>query len=381
MVSNAEWLQKHVEHYQGNKNDMCEAIEETEDLDKLGPGFMSADHLEEVDIGDGVTPRPTFVKRNLSVDYKKKLVELLREYVDCFAWSYQEMSGLSHDLVEHQLPIKAGFRPLKQHARCYNPLMHDRIKEKIYRLLKANFIRPCRYAEWICNIVPMEKKVFGKIRVSIDFINLNRATPKDEYPMPIVDASGHKVLSFLDGNAGYNQIFMAEEDMYKMTFRCPGFVGLFEWVVMTFGLKNTSATYQMTMNLIFHELLGIIVEVYIDNIVVKSASLDCNLVNLHLAFEKMRQYGFKMNPLKCAFGVSASKFFCFIIHEHDIEIDPKHVESMKKVKAPLCKKELQSFLNKVNYLRWFISNLSERVKAFTHILQLKNVAEFIWGAE
>jgi hypothetical protein len=117
MASNVEWLQKRVDHYRANKNDMCEAIEETEDLDKLGPGLMSADPLEEVDIGDGVTPRPTFVKKNLGANYMDNLVELLREYVDCFAWSYQEMPGLSHDLVEHRLPIKANFRPIKQHAR------------------------------------------------------------------------------------------------------------------------------------------------------------------------------------------------------------------------------------------------------------------------
>jgi hypothetical protein len=167
------------------------------------------------------------------------------------------------------------------------------------------------------------------------------------YPMPIADtlindASEHKVLSFLDGNAGYNQIFMAEEGMYKVAFRCPSFIGLFEWVVMTFGLKNAGATYQRAMNLIFHKLRGIIVEVYIVNIVIKLASLDSHLADLYLAFEKMRQYGLKMNPLKCAFGVSAGKFLDFIIYEHGIEIDPKRVESMKKVKAPTCKKELQS---------------------------------------
>jgi hypothetical protein len=85
---------------------------------------MSADPLEEIDIGDGVTPRPTFVKRNLTADHKNNLVELLREYVDCFAWNYQEMSGC-RDLVEHRLPIKANFIPFKQHARQCNPLMYD----------------------------------------------------------------------------------------------------------------------------------------------------------------------------------------------------------------------------------------------------------------
>ena len=78
--------------------------------------------------------------------------------------------------------------------------------------------------------------------------------------MPIADmlineASGHRVISFSDGNVGDNQIFMAKEDISKMAFRCPGFVGLFEWIVMTFGLKNASATYQRAMNLIFHDCL------------------------------------------------------------------------------------------------------------------------------
>jgi hypothetical protein len=145
---------------------------------------------------------------------------------------------------------------------------------------------------------------------------------------------------------------------------------------MTFGLKNTDATYQRAMNLFFHELLGIIVKVYIDDIVVKSASLDSYLADLCLAFEKMRQYGLKMNPLKCAFGVSAGKFLGFMIHEHGIEIDHRRVESMKKAKSHTCK-ELQNFLGKVNYLRQFISNFSGRVKGFILIIRLKSDAEFI----
>jgi hypothetical protein len=167
--------------------------------------------------------------------------------------------------------------------------MYDWIMEKINWLLEANFIRPCRYAEWISNIVPVEEKGNGKIWVYIDFINLNKGTPKDEYLVPIADvlindAFGHIVINFLDGNAAYNQFFMVEEEMYKMAFSCLGFVGLFDWFVMTFSLKNVSATYQRSMNLIFHELLGIIVDVYIDDIVVKSTGLDFHLADLRLAF-------------------------------------------------------------------------------------------------
>ena len=92
-------------------------------------------------------PRPTFINKNLSAEYKADLVNLLKEYVDCFAWEYHEMSGLSRDLVEHRLPIKAGFIPYKQPVRCFNPIIYDRIKTKINCLLDAGFIRSCHYAD------------------------------------------------------------------------------------------------------------------------------------------------------------------------------------------------------------------------------------------
>jgi hypothetical protein len=145
------------------------------------------------------------------------------------------MPGLGRDLVEHRLPIKPGFKPYRQPPRNFSPALYPRIKEEVDRLLKAKFIQPCRYADWVSNIVPIEKKNTGKIRICVDFRDLNRATPKDEYPMPITKPL---VNSFLDGNAGYNQIFVASDDVAKTTFRCPSFVGLFKWVVMTFGLKT-----------------------------------------------------------------------------------------------------------------------------------------------
>jgi hypothetical protein len=174
---------------------------------------------------------------------------------------------------------------------------------------------------------------------------------------------------------------MTKEDMSKTAFRCPSFIGLFEWVVMTFGLKNAGATYQRAMNLIFHDLLEIILEIYIDDVVVKSDSMDCHLVDLCLALVRMRQYGLKMNPLKCAFGVSAGKFLRFIVHEHGIEIDLTQIESINKVQLPQCKNDMQKFIGKVNYLRRFISYLSEKISAFAPILRLKNEAKFTWGAD
>jgi hypothetical protein len=104
-----------------------------------------------------------------------------------------------------------------------------------------------------------------------------QGTPKDEYQMPVAEmlinaAVGNKILSFMDGNAGYNQIFMAPEDIHKIAFRVLGVVGLFEYMVMNFGLKNVGATYQRAMNYIYHDFIGKLVEIYIDDVVVKSTS-------------------------------------------------------------------------------------------------------------
>jgi hypothetical protein len=151
------------------------------------------------------------------------------------------------------------------------------VKKEVEKILEAGFIRTCRYAEWISSVVPVQKKD-GRWWVCVDFRDLNRATPKDEYPMPVAEilinaAAGHKILSFMDGNAGYNQIFMAPEDIHKTAFRVPGVVGLFEYVVMTFGLKNAGATYQRAMSHIFHDLISNLVEIYIDDVVVKLVQL------------------------------------------------------------------------------------------------------------
>jgi hypothetical protein len=192
------------------------------------------------------------------------------------------MPGLDRSIVEHQLPIKPGFKPYKQPPRkIYKDEVLADVKKKVERLIDANFIRPCRYAECISNIVPVYKKN-GKMRVCIDFRDLNRATSMYGYPMLVADllvdvAAGHKVISFMNGNAGYNQIFMAIEDISKTAFRCPGHIGLFEWIVMTFGLKNAGATYQRAMNYIFHELIGKIVEIYIDDVVIKSLNHESHL--------------------------------------------------------------------------------------------------------
>ncbi|CAL9021206.1 unnamed protein product [Prunus brigantina] len=258
-----------------------------------------------------------------------------------------------------------------------------KVKEEIERLLRAGFIRTARYVEWLANIVSVLKKT-GALRVCTNYRNLNLATPKDEYSMPMSDllvdgAAKHELLSFMDGHAGYNQIFIAEEDVHKTAFRCPGAIRTYEWVVMPFGLKNAGATYQRAMNLIFHDLIGRTVEVYIDDVVVKSPSKADHVGHLRQAFNRMRAHGLKMNPKKCAFGVTAGNFLGFLVHQRGIEVDKNKATTIMAAPPPRTKKELQSFLGKVNFLRRFISDLAGKIWSLTPLLKLKDTERFVWG--
>ena len=184
--------------------------------------------------------------------------------------------------------------------------------EEIKKLLKAKFIIPTRYVQWLTNIVPVMKKN-GKLRVCVDLRDLNTVTPKDMYVMPIADMlvnliANNELLSFMDGFSGYNQILITVDDISKTTFRCPGSLGMFKWLVMPFGFKNASATYQRALNVIFHDILGHHMEIYIDGIMVKSKKVVEHVNHLRKSLERMRLHQLKLNPLKRAFGVQVRNF-------------------------------------------------------------------------
>ncbi|GKV42144.1 hypothetical protein SLEP1_g49581 [Rubroshorea leprosula] len=305
------------------------------------------DKGEEADQGDEITLEELDLAPAKLDDLKAEVQDPLEE----INLRSKKMLGMDRRLVEHKLPIAEGFRPYKQPPRRMSAEVTLKVKEEIERLVKAGFIRACKYANWLSNVVLVLKKN-GKLRVCVDFRNLNLATPKDEYPMPIADlwvdgVARHKILSFMDSHSGYNQIFIADADVPKTTFRCPGAVGTFEWVVMTFGLKNVGATYQRAMNAIFHDMIGKFMEIYIDDVVVKSHGEADHLVHLRKAFERMRQHGLKMNPLKCAFGVSAGNFLGYLVHERGLEVDKNKARAVIEAKPPQNKKELQRFLGQL----------------------------------
>ncbi|XP_019081056.1 RNA-directed DNA polymerase homolog [Vitis vinifera] len=210
------------------------------------------------------------------------------------------------------------------------------------KLLDAGFVREVEYPEWLANVVVVPKKG-GKWRVCVDYTNLNDAYPKASFPLSridqIVDAtSGHEMLSFLDAFSRYHQIPMAPGNEEKTAFIT--LYGLYCYRVMPFGLKNAGATYQRLMTKIFKRLIGDIVEVYIDDVVVKSKTRSKHTQHLQKVFHLLRKYGMKLYPAKCAFGVSSGKFLGFMVTQRGIEINPNQVKAVANTLAPTNKKQL-----------------------------------------
>ncbi|XP_075112367.1 uncharacterized protein LOC142182210 [Nicotiana tabacum] len=273
----------------------------------------TVDALKKVNLGVVEDPKPTYVSASLTNDKEGKYIKLLKELKDVFAWSYKEIPGLDPKVVAHHLAVR-----------------------RVNKLIEAGFVREVKYPTWISSIVPVRKKN-GQIRVCVDFRDLNNACPKDEFPLPIpefmIDAmTGYEAISFMDGSSGYNQIRMASKDEELTAFRTSK--GIYCYKVMPFGLKNAGATYQRAMQNIFDDMLHKNVECYVDDFVVKSRKKYGHLQDLRMVFERLRRYQLRMNPLKCAFGVTSGKFLGFIVRHRGIEIDQAKVDAILKMPEP-----------------------------------------------
>ena len=189
----------------------------------------------------------------------------------------------------------------------------------------------------------MVKKANGKWRICVDFTDLNKAYPKDDYPLPRIDqlvdsTVGHKLLSFMDTFSRYNQLRMDKTDQEKTSFVTSQ--GLFCYKMMPFGLKNVGATYQRLVNHMFHPQIGQNVEVYVNDMLVKSQNEGKHLDDLQEIFNTLRQCNMRLNPNKCAFGVSSGKFLGFMVSRRGIEANPNKIQTILDMKPPQNVKEV-----------------------------------------
>ncbi|WRX21799.1 Reverse transcriptase domain - like 10 [Theobroma cacao] len=163
----------------------------------------------------------------------------------------------------------------------------------------------------------------------VDYRDLNRASPKDNFSLPHIDTlvdntASHFVFSFMDGFSGYNQIKMAPEDREKTTFITMW--GTFCYKVMPFDLKNTGVTYQRAMVTLFHDMMHREVKVYVDDMIVKARKIEDHATNLERLFKRLRKFQLRLNPTKCTFRVTSRKLLGFIVSERGIEVDPDKVQ-------------------------------------------------------
>ena len=371
-LSNLESANQTVDEYDEGEADkeVKKGLDQFEDKPK-----PNLNDTEIINLGTGEEVREIKISIHADQNIRNDIVQILIEYKDVFAWSYDDTPGLSTDLVVHKLPTYPDFSPVQQKQRKFKTDVSDKIKEKIMKQLNANVIKVAQYTTWLANVVPVPKKD-GKIRVCVDYRDLNKASPKDNFPLPnihiLVDnCAKHEIQSFVDCYAGYHQILMDETDAEKTAFTTPW--GTYCYRVMPFGLKNAGATYMRAMTTIFHDMMHKEVEVYVDDVIIKSKTRVDHVYDLRKFFERLRKYNLKLNPAKCAFGVPSGKLLGFIISRRGIELDPAKVKSIQELPPPKNKTEVMSFLGRLNYISRFIAQLSTTCEPIFKLLK-KDVA-------
>ena len=281
------------------------------------------------------------------------------------------MGGVDPAVITHRLNVNPSFKPVKQKKRSFAPERQKAINEEVGQLLRAKAIREVKYPKWLANVV-LVKKTNGKWRLCIYFIDINRAYPKDSFPLPRIDlivdtTAGRKLLSFMDAFSGYNQISMDPSEQEKTSFVTGQ--GTYCYRVMPFGLKNAGATYQRLVNRMFHKQIGTFMEVYIDDMLVKLIKSELHITHLAEAFQVLKSYNMKLNPAKCAFGVSTGKFLSFIVNNRGIEVNPEKIKAVLDMLPSSNITDVQRLTGRIVALSHFVSRANDKFRPFFQVLK------------
>ena len=285
--------------------------------------------------------------------------------MEVFAWKQEDMGGVDPVVITHKLNVNPSCKPVKKKRRSFSPERQKAINEEVGKLLQAQAIREVEYPEWLANVVLVT--------------DLNKACPKDSFPLPRIDllvdaTAGHELLSFMDAFSGYNQISLDPNDKEKTSFVTGR--GTYCYRVMPFGLKNAGATYQRLVNRMFHKQIGTFMEVYIDDMLVKSIKVELHITHLAEAFQVLKSYNMKLNPTKCAFGVSAGKFLGFIINNRGIEANPDKIKVVLDMLPSSNVKDNQRLIGRIAALSRFVSRANDKCRPFFQVLK----KAFQWDA-
>ncbi|KAM2504749.1 hypothetical protein PS1_038639 [Malus domestica] len=285
------------------------------------------------------------------------------------------MPDISPDIICHRLSIDPKTKPVRQKRRSYDAERYEAMKAKVEKLKGIGFVREVNYPTWVANVVLVKKNPTKKSlllekvlwRICVDYTDLHKGCPNDSFPLPLIDrlidsTAGCELLSFMDAYSRYNQILMYPPDQEHIAFTIDR--GLYCYKVMPFGLKNVGATYQRLVNSMFAKQIGKSIEVYVDDLIVKSKHADQYITNLSETFTILNRYRMRLNPNKCVFGVGFGKFLGFMISQRDIKAHPEKIKAILDMKEPVTSKDIQCLTGKVAALTRFVSKATDRCAPF-----------------
>jgi hypothetical protein len=331
---------------------------------------------------DQATPKQTvIISEDLTLHDEERLFSCLSKNKDIFVWSALDLVGVSRTIIEHSMGIDPSVRPKKQRLRKMSDEKTEAAKAEVHCLLEANFIEPVAYPTWLANVVMVQKKS-GKWRMCIDFTSLNKACPKDNFPLPRIDkivdsTAGCKVMSLLDCFSGYHQIYMKEEDKASTSFITP--FGTYCFIRMPKGLKIAGSTFSRLTKTVLESQVGRNIFTYVNDIVVASKSKEDHLADLAETFANMRDARLRLNPKKCVFGVRQGKILGYLVSHPGIEANPTKIQAIINMTPPQSARDVQRLTGRLAALNRFISKSAERSLPF--LKTLRGAKDFTWGPE
>ncbi|GJV96083.1 reverse transcriptase domain-containing protein, partial [Tanacetum coccineum] len=320
----------------------------------------------------------------LSAKGRTELYALLKRNLDIFAWQPSDMTRVPRSIAEHKLNIRKGYSPVRQKKRGQAPERAKAIQAEVQKLVEARIMREVYYHDWLSNPV-MVKKHDGSWRMCVDFTDLNKACPRDCYPLPEIDwkiesLCDYPFKCFIDAYKGYHQIQMAEEDEEKTAFHTPQ--GVYCHTKMPFGLKNTRATYQRLVDKAFDKQVGCNLEVYVDDLVIKSHTEEELLRDIEETFRTLRKINMKLNPKKCTFGAVEGMFLGYVVGPEGIKPCPDKVDAVLQLPSPQTFKEVQSLNGKLAGLNRFLSKSAEKsLPLFKTLKNCTKKSDFYWTSD
>jgi hypothetical protein len=303
-------------------------------------------------------------KQKEGVATPKEAQELLTEFSDVFPKELPSALPPLRD-IQHHIDLFPGASLPNRPAYRMNPKEYEELNRQVQELLDKGFIQPSLSP---CAVpVLLTPKKDGSWRMCVDSRAINKITIKYRFPIPRLDdmldnLAGAVVFSKIDLKSGYHQVRIRPGDEWKTAFKTRD--GLYEWLVMPFGLSNAPSTFMRLMNHVLQPFIGKFVVVYFDDILIHSRSLEQHLQHLREVLLALRREQLYANPKKCELLVSSVNFLGFIVSEKGLQVDPIKVVSILTWPAPRSLTEARSFHGLASFYRRFIRNFSTIMAPF-----------------